>query len=144
LSSACPTSNLVPHLLLFSAKHPEALRKNIANHEAYHISHPDSLKDMAYSLAMKRELLPHRACCVTNGEDAWKPLFPHQLSNRGPPRIVFTFCGQGAQWAQMGKELIQNIPEFKKSIEGMDGFLQALPSPPGWKLMGRWQRTVSA
>jgi acyl transferase domain-containing protein len=127
---------LVPRLLLFSAKHPEALRQNVVNHESYHISNPDSLKDMSFSLAMRREVLSHRAFCVTNGEDNWKSLRTHRAGKRAPPRLIFTFSGQGAQWAQMGKELIQNVSAFKNSIEGMDAFLQTFPDPPRWKLLG--------
>lgn len=128
-------SSPTPQLLLFSAKHPEPLRQTISNHESYHMSHPDSLSDMSYSLAMKREKLNHRAFCVTNGEDDWASSRTHRVGNTAQPKLIFTFSGQGAQWARMGEELIFNVPTFRQSIENMDKVLQALPECPKWKLI---------
>jgi acyl transferase domain-containing protein len=124
-----------PRLLIFSAKHPEALRQNIANHESYLSSHPNSIQDMAYTLAKKRELLSRRAFCVTNGEDFWDVSRTHKPGGQVPPKLVFTFSGQGAQWAQMGLELIRNDVSFRNSIQSMDNFLAQLPEPPKWSLM---------
>jgi len=53
-----------------------------------------------------------------------------------PPNLVFTFTGQGAQWAQMGKELMEKEPIFRKRIQALDDFLSQLPDPPQWRLQG--------
>lgn len=108
----------------------------MVDHESYHISNPDSLPDMSYSLAMKREVLSHRAFCVTDGEDSWKASTTHRLSQRQPPQLIFAFTGQGAQWAQMGIELLNNVVTFRNSIEELDAFLSTIPHPPNWKLTG--------
>jgi acyl transferase domain-containing protein len=125
-----------PRLLPFSAKHPEALHRSVADHESYLSSNPGSLKDMSYSLAMKREVHPHRAFCVTSGEDSFKISRINKPTLNSSPKLVFVFSGQGAQWAQMGKELIQNENSFKKSIQGLDHVLASMPDPPKWKLLG--------
>lgn len=130
-------AELTPRLLLFSAKHQQSLERMVANHQAYFLSHPESLDDMAYSLALKREELSHRSFCVTNGEDDWVPSRTYRTSGRAPPMLIFTFTGQGAQWAQMGKSLIDQMPRFRRSIEKLDQVLQALPTPPKWKLIGK-------
>lgn len=130
------SSESTPHLLLFSAKHPEALKKSVADHQSYLSSHPDSLKDMSYSLAMKREVHPHRAFCVTNGEDSFELSRVHKPILTSLPKLVFVFSGQGAQWAEMGKELIQEVVSFKNSILALDDVLASLPSPPKWRLLG--------
>ena len=46
------------------------------------------------------------------------------------------FSGQGAQWAQMGNEMIHGNPEFRADIEKMDSILQGLKYPPSWTIMG--------
>ncbi|OGM50547.1 hypothetical protein ABOM_000924 [Aspergillus bombycis] len=128
-------ADLTPHLLMFSAKHQQSLKRMITDHQAYFLSHPESLQDMAYSLAHKRDDLSHRSFCVTNGEDDWVQSRTHRISGRAPPMLVFTFTGQGAQWPQMGKSLIDQVPQFRHSIEKLDKVLQALSDPPQWKLI---------
>lgn len=129
-----PSTN--PYLLLFSAKHPKALKKMVDNHQAYHVSNPSRLSDMSYSLGLKREALNHRAFVITDGANDWSPVYSSRPLPREPPKIVFVFGGQGAQWAEMGKELIMNVPEFRASLEAMDDILHRLPDGPTWNLIG--------
>jgi acyl transferase domain-containing protein len=124
-------------LLLFSAKHPKALQKVIEDHQSYHLSHPSLVQDMSFSLALKREALSHRAFCVTDGLEDWIPVVSPRSAPREPGKLVFVFSGQGAQWAQMGRALINNVPKFRESIEGMGRFLHTLPDGPPWHLMGK-------
>ncbi|VBB84212.1 Putative polyketide synthase [Podospora comata] len=119
-------------LLLFSAKHPKALQSMVSQHQAYHLSHPSQLRDMSFSLALKRDALSYRAFCVTDGLDDWTPVVSPRPASREPSRLVFVFSGQGAQWAQMGMALIKNVPEFRQSLRDMDKFLQTLPDGPQW------------
>lgn len=123
-------------LLVFSAKHPEALRRMAEDHESYLSSHPEALQDLSYSLGMKRELLSYRAFCVTSGEDSFEMSKTNKPGNKAAPKLVFAFTGQGAQWAQMGKQLIEREPSFRRSIRALDGYLMLLPDPPKWTLEG--------
>jgi acyl transferase domain-containing protein len=125
-----------PFLLAFSAKHPEALRRMVADHESYLSAHPDSLQDMSYSLGIKREVLSNRAFCVTNGEESFELSRINKSDLRESAKVVFVFTGQGAQWVQMGRELIERIESFRSSITGMDDVLSHCPDPPEWKLIG--------
>lgn len=125
-----------PHLLLFSAKHPKALKKMIQKHQSYHLSNPSCLPDMSYSLGLKREALTQRAFVVTDGADEWSPVFSPRPLPREAPGTVFVFGGQGAQWAGMGKELVMNVPEFRASLQAMDDILHGLPDGPTWSLIG--------
>lgn len=130
------TSEPIPQLLAFSAKHPESVKRLGADHESYLISHAESLRDMSYTLSTKREVLPHRAYCVVDGDGSFELSRVHKSALKTPPKLVWCFTGQGAQWAQMGKELIENVPSFKASIQGLDDFLASLPDAPKWKLLG--------
>jgi acyl transferase domain-containing protein len=47
------------------------------------------------------------------------------------------FSGQGAQWPEMGKDLIQIDPRFREDIRAMDDILQSLNYPPDWKIDGK-------
>lgn len=127
----------IPRLLLFSAKHSKTLKRMLENHQSYHLSHPASLSDMSYSLATKREALSHRAFVVTDGIDDWVPTYSSRPAPRTPSMLVFVFSGQGAQWAQMGKELIQNVPAFRDSLEAMDRSLHSFLDGPTWHLIGK-------
>lgn len=131
-----------PKLLLFSAKHPKALERMVRDHQAYYMANPNQLHDMAYSLAMTREKLSHRVCCVANGVDDWAIFDSTRHGLYDPARLVFVFSGQGAQWAQMGRALIRDIPSFKSTIDEMDEALQTLPDGPAWKLRGEYPACV--
>ncbi|KAI0477937.1 hypothetical protein GGR56DRAFT_432914 [Xylariaceae sp. FL0804] len=126
-----------PALLLFSAKHPNALKRTIESQQAYHLSHPYRLGNLSYSLAMKRDAFDHRAFAVTDGLDDWTAKFSTRIAPpREPQSLVFVFSGQGAQWAQMGKELIQVYPSFEESIKSLDRHLHALEDDaPDWSLL---------
>jgi len=125
-------------LFVFSAKHPKSLERMVQNHQAYQMGNSDCLSDMAYTLAMKRETLSHRAFVVVNGIDDWILFYSSRNTLDAPGKLVFVFSGQGAQWAGMGKALIKGVPSFRKSIEDMDSVLQQLDDPPKWKLKGKW------
>ncbi|WYZ43619.1 hypothetical protein EsH8_VII_000055 [Colletotrichum jinshuiense] len=122
-------------LLLFSAKHPKALQTMLSQHQAYHLSHQSRLRDMSFSLSLKRDAFNHRAFCVTDGVDDWVPVVSPRSASREPSKLVFVFSGQGAQWARMGMALIKQVTEFKKSLQDMDEFLHMLPDGPDWNLI---------
>lgn len=46
------------------------------------------------------------------------------------------FNGQGGQWAQMGKELMEQYPSFRNDIKRMDEYLSRLEDGPRWTLEG--------
>lgn len=51
------------------------------------------------------------------------------------PRLGFVFTGQGAQWAGMGKQLINLSPLFRQTLERCDAVLQSLPDKPDWSVV---------
>ncbi len=126
----------VPRLMLYSANHANALSRMMKEHEDYRTSHPSSLADLCYSLATKRETLSHRAFSIMTSQGECISSRHHYSSDRTPPKLVFTFTGQGAQWPQMGKELIAENYIFRKAIQNMDLVLQSLPDGPKWTLIG--------
>ena len=103
------------------------------NYQEYAAKHPDRLTDLAYTLSHRREHLPVRGFCITKGDDdgvVFSPSFTSQFQTK----VAFVFTGQGAQWAQMGKELLEVYPEVLRDIREMDNLLQQQDSPPAWTL----------
>jgi acyl transferase domain-containing protein len=45
------------------------------------------------------------------------------------PTLGFVFTGQGAQWAGMGKELLDAYPVFQESIAKIDVYLRHIGAP---------------
>ncbi|KAL8818356.1 MAG: hypothetical protein Q9223_002991 [Gallowayella weberi] len=121
-----------PALLVFSAEHPESVRRSVQNHASYLASHPESLQDICHTLSQHRKRHSHRAFCIAQDSDVSDL---SRINKPGTsPRVIFTFTGQGAQWARMGKELFTQEPCFAASIAKLDKILSSLPEPPSWTL----------
>ncbi|RDW89916.1 type I polyketide synthase [Aspergillus mulundensis] len=123
-----------PTLLLFSAGRPEALKDMVKSHAEYITKHPERLADVAYTLAERRERLKYRAFSViTEGTDALGE--PAAVASQGIEQAAFIFTGQGAQWVQMGRQLMVDYPSFLANIRSMDQALQGLDGDaPAWSI----------
>lgn len=138
--STAQVRSSILHLLPFSAKHPEALKRSVQNHESYLGTSPETLQDMAFSLAMKRETLTHRAFCVATPEDAFEMSRIAKVTGSTQPKLIFAFTGQGAQWAQMGKQLLDADGVCRSTILHLDHVLSTVATPPKWKLLDEIMR----
>ena len=114
------------HLLILSAKTSSALETATANLAEHLKQHPDlNLADIAYTLQVGRRSFDHRRMVVCQDlNDAVKALefsepqraFTHyqQSCHRS---IVFMFSGQGAQYANMARELYEVEPTFRQQVD---------------------------
>ena len=120
---------------MFSAGHLDSLRQSVHDYERYIESHPSALADVAHTLGARREHLSQRAFCVTDGK---LPLdISKVMKSKSPSQITFVFTGQGAQWAGMGKELLEDSVDFRSAIRAMDKALARLSSAPPWTVEGK-------
>ena len=94
-----------------------------------------SLPDLAYTLSERRKLFWHRAFITTRTTDIHEKDFTMGAHSRQPPKIAMIFTGQGAQWPQMGKPLIDAFPWTRVMLEELDRVLQAQRDPPDWSLI---------
>lgn len=135
LSSAGSIPDTTPafKLLLMSAGHPDSLKEMQKNYQEYAEKHPERLTDLAYTLSHRREQLPVRGYCVTKG-DEYDVVYSPPFTGQPQKKVAFIFTGQGAQWPQMGKDLLETSPEFLQDIREMDNVLQGLDTPPDWTL----------
>lgn len=128
-----------PQLLVYSAASPESLGPMAENHAAYLAKHPERIEDVAYTLANRREHMPHRAFVVASREKPGAPS-PAAKPPAGPPQVIMVFTGQGAQWPQMGRDLIRSNKTFKASIQAMDAQLKKLGAD--WTIEGELKKTA--
>lgn len=127
-----------PYTIVLSANDDTSLRANIKA-LSNHLINPRvkvSLADLAYTLSERRTRLFYRAFITTRNRELDENTFVIGKKNSEAPRIGFVFTGQGAQWPQMGKDLIQFFPWTRSILEELDGVLQSLPDPPRWSLLG--------
>ena len=123
-----------PELLVFSANHAEPLKNLTESYSEYLGKNDVSLQDLAYTLNMRRNHMTHRCYSVTSGTD--KMEYSPTIRSGAPPMMIFVFTGQGAQWAEMGKELFTHYPTYCEDIRAMDRVLAKCPHPPSWTIEG--------
>lgn len=124
-------------LLLFSAKSDVSLQGAVEKHSKYIERHgPSRLQDMAYTLATRRQHHDYRTFAVADGVE---PLITQSTAKakNSAKSLVFVFTGQGAQWAQMGKDLIQDFPSVREDIQDMDSILSQCHTPPSWSILSK-------
>ncbi|KAK8064341.1 beta-ketoacyl synthase domain-containing protein [Apiospora phragmitis] len=70
----------------------------------------------------------------------------HETSPQRRQRVLGVFTGQGAQWAQMGWDLIQASAAPRKTIERLQARLDSLPpgDRPSWSILGELAKDASS
>lgn len=126
-----PTPSSLPRLLIFSANTPESLQRRASEVQKYATAHPGRHKDLSYTLGCRRTHLVCRAFCITGS----KEVSTTSEKIKQVPNLSFIFTGQGAQWPTMGKDLVENYPEFKDDLVCLGNVLGRLPHPPSWNLI---------
>ncbi|WP_308401563.1 SDR family NAD(P)-dependent oxidoreductase [Streptomyces roseoverticillatus] len=138
---------------LVSARTPEALVQAAARAaEQLAQARPDDFYDLAHTSCARRGMHPLRAAVLAGGPreaaQALARLAPRAAlplqSPAGVPaveavtgeavrhgRIAFAFCGNGAQWAGMGADLLAD-PVFRSAVEAVD---EELAPHVGWSVV---------
>ncbi|RYC65478.1 hypothetical protein CHU98_g739 [Xylaria longipes] len=123
-------------LLPFSAQDFPSLKANVERHRE--IASQYELLDLAFTLGTRRSFFFNRGYAIASADSIADNLNPDEMTfgKRGNgAKIAFIFTGQGAQSAQMGKELMESIPSYLKSIRNMDRVLQSLgEDAPNWSI----------
>lgn len=129
LSGRVPRSH---HNFVLSAKSKSALETLSRSYISYLSNRPTlNIQDICYSATARRQpLSPHRLALTTT--DSANLL--HQLRNvassdkaclteETPPKIVFSFSGQGDIRAGIGTELLATSPIFEAAVQACDALL---------------------
>ena len=126
------TPNRPLQILSLSAKSPKALQTLAADYSRYINQGDLDLADLCAAANIGRSQFNHRLAILTknidellqtltavqSGEASDLPgvITGHVKGNR-VPKVVFLFTGQGAQYINMGRELYQTEPVFRKSLD---------------------------
>ena len=140
----------IPRLFILSAATPKACQRMCTRLAQYLITqHMESLcpelllSQLSFTLS-KRTRLAHAVVLVARAVDdlvvqllatAVKevPVTGGYVDGRGTSRIAFVFSGQGAQYAEMGRQLLHRFPAFFRTLERARACLAQLGCP--WDLV---------
>ena len=101
------------------------------------------LENLAYTLAFRRSSLPWKSFAIAN---SMSDLRNQSLSLSKPVRsskklgIAYIFTGQGAQYAEMGRDLLV-CPVFKTTLQRAEICLRSLGCK--WSLLRKFFATIS-
>lgn len=124
-------------LLVVSAKTQKALSYREQSLLKYMSLHADRLGDLAYTLGDRREHLSHRGFFLSkNGKAPDTKAINHSIAANSMD-LCYVFTGQGAQWAGMGKGLMDTFKSFRDDIQSLDAVLQNLKRAPSWTIEGK-------
>jgi acyl transferase domain-containing protein len=135
--AAAPTGEQArPMLLPLSARSPAALRDLATAYQALLTETTVAAGDIAYTAAVRRLHHDHRLAVVGTSAAEWaEGLRAHlerpelqQKSEHGQTGVVFLYCGQGPQWATMGRTLLEQEPVFRDSLMRCDALLRSYTS----------------
>ncbi|MCJ1246453.1 hypothetical protein MMC30_003660 [Trapelia coarctata] len=99
-----------------------------------------NLTDLAYTLGSRRSNLSARGYLITNEDTLKCDLNPENLqtleSGTTAPTLPLAFVctGQGAQWPQMGWQLLRAFPTYRRTIQDLDSHLARLAHAPSWTI----------
>ncbi|KAL9095162.1 MAG: hypothetical protein Q9165_002418 [Trypethelium subeluteriae] len=149
-SSVLEPQPLVP--FVFSAVSEKSLQKNLLHFSAYLVKNSDvNPSDLAWTLHARRSALPVKAAVSAATIEDLRRKIDEKLAmlNETPNsiigvrsstknrRILGVFTGQGAQWATMGRALLDKSPYANRIARDLDAILKGLPDPqrPAWSLI---------
>ena len=124
---------IAPQLVVLSANTPESLKRQKQNCQDYLTTHRDRRADVSYTLSQRREHLPHRTFLVV-GDNSITDTFPFTKVPGSVSPITMVFGGQGSQWPEMARNLLETDSNFRNDVVAMDDILKGLKHPPTWTI----------
>ncbi|KAF4989527.1 hypothetical protein FGRMN_9063 [Fusarium graminum] len=139
-SQADRKSGFEPQLFVYSSHEKSGVQRVVESHLPYLKSRENSdasfLQSYAYTLGCRRSNFEWKHAVVAKSrEDLIAKLESidssriKRTSKNKQPKICFLFCGQGAQFAQMGKDLLP-FEAFRDALEAGSHYLKSVLGSP--------------
>lgn len=129
-------------LLPFSANNKLSLASRVSDLASLDLDRMN-IDDLAYTLGLRRSRLSTRGFILAHRSTMKDDITPVNLrtidsgSEANLLPVAFIFTGQGAQWPQMGSQLIEQYSSFRDTIDKLDACLARLPHKPTWTIYGQ-------
>jgi len=127
-----PKAGPRPRLFVFSSRDQSGLeRLSQAYHQHFFDNEvcDDDLDSLAYTLWKKRSHLDHRSFAIADSATSLQSGLAKGLTKVGRTvkahEVAYVFTGQGAQWAGMGREMLENSI-FASSVQKSQTYLDRL------------------
>lgn len=130
------SQNTIPRLFVLSAHDESAAKRKAEKLGIYIEQHPEVFQkrlvnDMAYTLGERRTHLQWRIAITASSCSGLANALNSISATPGvvatkEPKVAFVYTGQGAQWAEMGKELMNSHPIFAKAVETCSNYLETI------------------
>ncbi|EMT72002.1 Lovastatin nonaketide synthase [Fusarium odoratissimum] len=137
--------------LVISAETESSLATTVGKYADFIRANPDvNLEDVAFVTQTRRSVFSRRAFFSGETRDKLLEFLDSAVetsktgaeigiqapgSSSEPPAILGIFTGQGAQWASMGRTMIETSSQFRESIQKCQDALRDIPDAPKWSLM---------
>jgi myxalamid-type polyketide synthase MxaB len=143
VSAAPPVATERPvHLLALSARSEAALTELADRYGRRLAESPGDIADVCFTAATGRAQFAHRLALTVRSEAEAREALgrlasaqpvprAHRGRARSPrPRVAFLFTGQGAQYADMGRDLYRTSDTFRRILDRCDAVLRPLLPRP--------------
>ncbi|KAL9595237.1 MAG: hypothetical protein Q9219_006571 [cf. Caloplaca sp. 3 TL-2023] len=126
-------------ILPFSASTKESLQARIMD-LAQRVSDGQHhrIEDLSHTLSTRGSSFVEKGFLLTTEAGLGSDLVPEKLitPKLALPtlKLCFVFTGQGAQWPQMGRSLLEKSSRFASTIDYLDSVLRSLQEGPSWTI----------
>lgn len=137
-----------PYLVPLTSHSPKAGELSEETLSSYLETSDSTVSDLAYSLSTRRTMHGQRSFVVASDSAGLaaqlrmpRAAAPWTAAMQTTPRLGFVFTGQGAQWHAMGRQLIEECPHFRQSLQRSDWVLKGLSDGPDWSIIAELSKT---
>ncbi|MDZ8188308.1 MAG: type I polyketide synthase [Nostoc sp. ChiSLP02] len=145
------------HLLTLSAKTDVALKQLAKKYESHLAAHPElPIQNICFTANTGRLHFEHRLSAIATssvqlhqqlaafaaGQQA-TAVFQGQIEGNSQPKIAFVFAGEESQYVNMGRQLYETQPEFRKWLERCENILGSELKQPLIEILYPQTRTNS-